>query len=136
MEQTPLRVVLEPSSPELGRYQVEFPASVCFGNGRYPEILIRRQKALLLLFANSTSRQWRPYHGNRHKAASDFVSKSSQSQAHLHLLHISLQFFRPTFPTPNTAFLIFRFANVAKAQTTLHVELTQKDKTCGAGYIT
>ena len=70
-----------------------------------------------------------------HKAASDFTSKSSRSQTHLHLLHIAFHFFRPTLPTPNKATLLIRFANLAKAQTTLHVKLTQKDKICAAGYI-
>ena len=70
-----------------------------------------------------------------HKAASDFVSKSPKTQAHRHLLHVALQFFRPTLPSPVKTVLEVRIANIARASTTLHVTLVQS-KPCLAGYIT
>ena len=70
-----------------------------------------------------------------HRAASDVVSKSPKTKIHPHLLHVAIQFFRPTLPTPSEAVLTVRIVNVAKASTTLHVGLLQNDKACLTGYI-
>lgn len=40
--QVPLRQALELSSPEPGRYLVEFPPSTCFGTGEYQSRALRR----------------------------------------------------------------------------------------------
>lgn len=71
-----------------------------------------------------------------HRAASDFMSKSPKTEIHPHLLQVAIQFFRPTLPIPSKAVLTIRIANLAKASTTLHVELIQNNKACIAGYIT
>ena len=70
-----------------------------------------------------------------HKAASDFVSRSTRTAAHPHLLQTAFHFFRPTFPLKK-AVLNIRVANSVKATTTLHVDLQQEGRTSLAGYIT
>jgi hypothetical protein len=71
-----------------------------------------------------------------HKAASIFPGKSSQSHPHHHLLHISLNFFRPTLPDPEQAILSIQATNLARTASTLHVEVKQNNKLCAAGYVT
>ena len=70
-----------------------------------------------------------------HRAAAGFVSKSPKLATCPRLLHVALQFFRPTLASPREAVLTLRVANVAKISVALHVELIQDVKTCVAGYI-
>lgn len=71
-----------------------------------------------------------------HKAAADFIVKTSRNKTHKDVLHVTNRFFRPTLAAPKKAQIHLKIINEAKAQTTLQFEVFQNDKLCISGLLT
>lgn len=125
-----------PSSP--GVYELSFPHSISYGSS---QSCSHRSFPLRCPFHHPAKTSIAVINGGwlvsqAQAAVADHFSRNPKTSNQLHTRTLAIQFFRPTFPQPETATISIRDASIGKFWSTAHVEISQRGKVNLAGYLT